>query len=284
MSLTITDLHVLKIRTQNSIDMLFGRGMQVIQLRLFGGEPVQDAEPPRFEETPAEIFTRVYRQKAIRAHRKSNGVAAEVNFRPWANANGRISLDGGILRVNLSDLWRSAPPGVVESLAEILVSKLFRQRPAQEHSDRYREWVNTEEVHDEMVRLRRERGRKSFSPASGRCHDLEPLFDRLNLQYFQGALSRPRLGWSRAASATLLGHYDPPHHAIVLNRLLDSPEIPALVVEFVLYHEMLHILHPVELRGGRRHIHTRPFRADERRFSGYEEAKRFIRRRNWREF
>lgn len=258
--------------------------MQVIQLRLFSDDPVSPAEQPRFQESAADIFTRVYRQKAIRARRKSRGMTAEVAFRAWANANGRIRLDGETLHVHLSDLWRSAPCAVIESLAEILVSKLFRQAPAQEHSDRYREWVNTEEVHNEMVRLRRERGRKSFAPAFGLCHDLDALFDRLNHEYFQGLLSRPRLGWSRGASATLLGHYDPPHHAIVLNRLLDSPDIPPLVVEFVLYHEMLHILHPVELRNGRRHIHTRAFRVDEKRFNEYEEAKRYIRRKNWREF
>lgn len=258
--------------------------MQVIQLRLFADEPVQNADPPRFVESAADIFTRVYRQKAIRARRKSRSVSAQVNFRPWANANGRIRLEADTLHVHLSDLWRTAPPAVVESLAEILVSKLFRQTPPQEHSDRYREWVNTDEIHGEMVRLRRERGRKSFAPAFGLCHDLDALFDRLNQDFFQGSLSRPRLGWSRAASASLLGHYDPPHHAIVLNRLLDRPEIPSSVVEFVLYHEMLHILHPVELRNGRRHIHTRAFRSDEKRFPAYEEAKRFIRRNNWREF
>lgn len=258
--------------------------MQLIQLNLFGEGDDSSGAGVRFEETANDIFTRVFRQKAIRAKKASKGVSAEVVYRPWANANGRIHLDGQLLRVHLSDLWRSAPAGVVESLAEILVSKLFRRQVSQEHSDRYREWVNTEEVHAEMVRLRRERGRKSFAPAKGECFDLDTLFDRLNELYFESALSRPRLGWSLALSSSLLGHYDPPHHAIVLNRVLDSPQMPPLVVEFVLYHEMLHIRFPVELRSGRRHIHTRPFRAAEKLFHGYDEAKEFIRQRNWRQF
>ena len=258
--------------------------MQLIQLNLFGESEDSSGAAVRFEETANDIFTRVFRQKAIRAKKASKGVSAEVVYRPWANANGRIHLDGQLLRVHLSDLWRSAPAGVVESLAEILVSKLFRHKVSAEHSDRYREWVNTEEVHGEMVRLRRERGRKSFAPAQGECFDLDTLFDRLNELYFESALSRPRLGWSRALSSSLLGHYDPPHHAIVLNRVLDSAQMPPLVVEFILYHEMLHIRFPVELRSGRRHIHTRPFRAAEKLFHGYEEAKKFIRQRNWRQF
>jgi len=258
--------------------------MQVIQLHLFGDEEAVAVPAERFEETPSEIFTRVYRQKAIRSRLHPRGVTAEVAYRPWANANGRVRLDGEVLHAELSDLWRAAPSDVVEALAEILISKLFRRKVSPEFSDRYREWVNTEEIHGEMARLRRERGRKSYAPPQGACHDLEAMFDTVNLEYFQGRVAKPKLGWSRAVSSSLLGHYDPPHGTIILNRALDTPETPVLVVEFILYHEMLHILHPIELRAGRRHIHTRAFRAAEKRFHGYEEAKKFIRQGRWREF
>jgi hypothetical protein len=258
--------------------------MQVIQLNLFGPDEPAPAPEPRFEESPGEIFTRVYRQKALRSRRHPRGVSATVVFRPWANANGRLSLDGQVLHVYLSDLWRAAPADVLEALAEILVSKLFCRQVDIAFSDRYREWVNTVEIHGEMVRLRRERGRKSFASPQGERFDLELLFDQINTAYFDAALSKPKLGWSLGTSSSLLGHYDPPHHVIVLNRLLDTPETPALVVEFVLYHEMLHILHPIELRAGRRHIHTREFRAAEKRFKGHEEARRFIRQGHWRQF
>lgn len=258
--------------------------MQVIQLHLFGGEDAVAAPKPRFEETPCEIFTRVYRQKAIRSRMHPRGVTAEVVFRPWANANGRVRLDGEVLRVELSDLWRSAPGSVVEALAEILISKLFRRKASAEFQDRYREWVNTEEIHGEMSRLRRDRGRKSFAPPQGDCFDLDLLFDKINTSYFDGKLAKPRLGWSRNVSSSLLGHYDPPHHSIVLNRVLDTPRTPPVVVEFILYHEMLHVLHPIELRSGRRHIHTRAFRDAEKLFPGYEEAKKFVRQGHWRQF
>lgn len=258
--------------------------MQVIQLHLFGDEDAAARQTGRFEESPSEIFTRVYRQKAIRSRRHPRGVTAAVAYRPWANANARVRLDGEILHAELSDLWRAAPPDVVEALAEILVSKLFRRKASPEFSERYREWVNTDRIHGEMSRLRRERGRKSFAPPQGLCFDLDCLFDQINCAYFEGKLAKPRLGWSRTVSSTLLGHYDPPHGTIVLNRVLDTPQTPSVAVEFILYHEMLHILHPIELRSGRRHIHTRAFRAAEKLFKGYDEAKKFIRQGHWREF
>jgi predicted metal-dependent hydrolase len=73
-----------------------------------------------------------------------------------------------------------------------------------------------------------------------------------------------------------LGHYDPAHHAIVLSRALDRSKVPAYVVEYVLYHEMLHLKHPVEYRSERRCVHSAAFKAEERRFPEFERANRFL--------
>ncbi len=81
----------------------------------------------------------------------------------------------------------------------------------------------------------------------GRLYDLDQMFEELNFRYFFGLMARPRLGWSPNASRTLLGHYDPSHNAIVLSRILDrSGHVPRLAVEYVLFHEMLHLKHPAE--------------------------------------
>jgi len=100
----------------------------------------------------------------------------------------------------------------------------------------------------------------------------------VNGEHFGGLIARPQLGWSRQRARTLLGQYDPHHHLIVLSRLLDSPRVPRLVVDFVMYHEMLHIQIPVIERGTRRSIHPPAFRVAERRFPEYAEAKAFLKR------
>jgi hypothetical protein len=48
--------------------------------------------------------------------------------------------------------------------------------------------------------------------------------------------------------------------------------VPEFLVEFVLYHEMLHMKHRPKLSNGRRVYHTAAFRADERRFDYYDAA------------
>ena len=104
------------------------------------------------------------------------------------------------------------------------------------------------------------------------------MFEELNFRYFHGLMSRPLLGWSPFASRTMLGHYDPSHHAIVLSRILDRPQTGRLAVEYVLFHEMLHLRYPVEHRGARRCVHTRAFKEAEKQFENLREAKAMLRK------
>jgi len=62
------------------------------------------------------------------------------------------------------------------------------------------------------------------------------------------------------------------HDTIVVSKTLDAPEVPEWFVEFILYHEMLHIKHPARLVRGRRVYHTKAFRHDEQRFARYQDA------------
>ena len=98
----------------------------------------------------------------------------------------------------------------------------------------------------------------------------------LNERHFGGQLGRPQLSWSRVKARALLGHYDPAHHTIIISRIFDRPEVPRFLIEYLLYHEMLHIKHPVEHRRSRRCFHSAAFRAEERSFPQFREAKRLL--------
>jgi len=89
--------------------------------------------------------------------------------------------------------------------------------------------------------------------------------------------ARPRMSWSHGRARNLLGHYDPAHNAIVVSRIFDQPAVPRYAVEYIVYHEMLHLRHPVELNGSRRCVHTAEFRAEEKLFPQLDAAQRFIR-------
>jgi predicted metal-dependent hydrolase len=54
--------------------------------------------------------------------------------------------------------------------------------------------------------------------------------------------------------------------------------VPAYVLEYIVYHEMLHLKHPVKLRGSRRCVHSAEFQAEEKLFPLATEANAFLKR------
>jgi hypothetical protein len=119
---------------------------------------------------------------------------------------------------------------------------------------------------------RQKRGRKVLTGSVGRTYNLDKLFARLNRRYFANELAKPTLSWSVRRTKRILGHHDYVHGTIVISRSLDHASIPDFLVEYVLYHEMLHMKHHPRVVNGRRVYHTAAFRADERRFEHYDQA------------
>jgi len=201
-----------------------------------------------------------------------------VKFRKYANANAQVRLFDGTMEVRLADTLAGAPDTVIEALAEILLSKLFRRPVPGSSNDRYRRYLNRRDVRRNLDLVRQIRGRKRVEHPQGHTYNLEEMFEELNFRYFHGLMARPILGWSPHASRTMLGHYDPPHNAIVLSRILDRPGTPRLAVEYVLFHEMLHLRHPAEHNGARRCVHTKAFKEAEKQFEHLREAKAMLRK------
>lgn len=225
-------------------------------------------------ETVEEIYERVFGDVRPQLARPR----VRVEFRRFTNLTSNIRLVQGELIVKISDLLEGAPAPVQEGLAYILVSKLFRERPPKAMVEVYRRYLSRQEVLHQVERTRKQRGSKRLTAAAGHHFDLEQMFRDLNDQYFGGALVQPQLGWSLKKSRTILGHYDGSHHAIAISRVLDQEHVPYYVVAYVLYHEMLHIKHPVERNGLTRKVHTKAFQAEEKLFREYAEAKAFLKK------
>ena len=223
-------------------------------------------------ETPEQIYARVFHQLRPR----TPVPAFDIAFRAYANANSFIRVRDSRIEVRITDLLESAPSPIHEALAWILLCKLFRRSIPKVYSYRYRRYLNGRDMCRSLHIVRRVRGRKSFSAPQGGHYDLDALFSELNRRFFHGLMIKPVLGWSVRPSRTTLGHYDLSHNAIILSRLLDSPLVPRLVVEYVLFHEMLHLAHPVEHHGSRRRVHTASFRRAESQFPDLKAAKQAL--------
>ena len=219
-----------------------------------------------------EIFHETYRELRPRAPMPP----IQVRFYPFANINNTIRLRQGELKVRLSDLLEGAPETVLKAIAHILLAKLYRKQVEPIHNTRYRRYTNSRELTDKAHTIRQMRGRKNLHGTQGSTYDLEAVFEDLNRRFFNGLIARPQLTWSNNHSRRLLGHYDPAHNAIVISKIFDDPRIPRYAIEYLLYHEMLHLKHPVKLRGSRRCVHGREFQAEEKLFPDLDKALQFL--------
>jgi SprT-like family len=225
--------------------------------------PVQAPVGPEF------VFARVFHRLGIRRTVPD----FQIEYRPFSSLRSNIALRGNRARVRISDLLEEAPPIVLEALAEILLAQLFRRRPSVEARECYMAYVFDPEVRRRVNETRRARASVRLLPACGRHFDLGEIYSRLNLQFFGGELPSCRIGWSTRSSRSILGRYDPAHHSITISKALDSESIPLEIVEYLVFHEMLHIHIPLERRGSRRVIHSRAFREAERAFPNYRRVR-----------
>jgi len=202
--------------------------------------------------------------------------AIEVRFYPYAGLHHTIRLRSGRVFVRLSDICKDTPPTVLRALAFVLVARLLGKRIPDVHNRVYQDYSVTPDVMRASDLARRRRGRKFISSAQGEVYDLEKMFAKLNRRHFDGELKKPTLTWSQRRTRNILGHHDRVYDTVTISKTLDSRDVPEWFVEYILYHELLHMKHPARLINGRRYYHTSAFRNDERRFPHYEKAQEWL--------
>lgn len=202
----------------------------------------------------------------------------EVRFRRFTSLNTTIRLREGKLFASLSDLLEGAPDPVLHAIAHILLAKLYRRPIDRTQNLRYKRFATSTAVQRQTELVRTTRGSKRYYGPEGRYYHLEEVFDALNVRFFGGLLGRPNLTWSEHHAKRALGHYDAAHNTIVVSRVFDRPSSPRYAIEYLLYHEMLHLKHPVRMKGLRRSVHSREFKADEAQFPQLAEALAFLKR------
>src|SRR5450759_3124147 len=114
-------------------------------------------------ETPQQIYDRVF--QALRPRTPAPRV--EIEFCRFANANSMARWHEGNLQVRMSDVLENAPSPVIEALAFILLSKLFRKRVPADYSHRYNRYLNRRDVRHVLHQVRQERGRKLIAAPQG---------------------------------------------------------------------------------------------------------------------
>jgi hypothetical protein len=199
-----------------------------------------------------------------------------VEFYPYSSLVLTIRKREDAVEVRFSDLLRRAPLPVLQGAAALLLSRLYRRKAAAKLVEPYLEYSRSHRTRSRIYRMRGRRLRAAAANPIGKHFNLETMFTELNVRYFGGMLQRPHIGWSPRSWRRQFGCYDPGPNQILLNRRMDRPGVPQFAVEYVLFHEMLHVKHPTRRSGCSLVSHSPEFRREEKRFPEFERARRVL--------
>lgn len=180
----------------------------------------------------------------------------------------RIGSDG--ITITANEGFIGAPHAVIQALIYTAL-----RHPEKKHAAQIKAYGATDAFAEIVLSLEMMTADLSVN-TQGQHYDLAAVFDRVNAAYFDGALSPPRLTWNKTLTHRTFGHYQFNTDTVMLSLSLDDAAVPPYVVDFVMYHELLHKSLGVKLVNGRRYAHTPDFRDAERRFAQYDKAKDFL--------
>lgn len=171
-------------------------------------------------------------------------------------------------RVSLHRMFLKAPSNVMEALACYLKGGKNESLPAAIKAFIEHQMQKLDYSH--LIK-------KSELQTIGRHFHLQPIYDRVNREYFESELQLQITWFGQLRrcfrSQVNFGLYSDPLKLVKIHRLLDHPDIPEYFLEYVIYHEMLHsVCPPIIKENGKSSIHTPEFKKREEQHKHFQKA------------
>ncbi len=167
----------------------------------------------------------------------------------FSDYNANVKYDSSKMEFGLSRKWEGVSEEIAMGLIQSLLVKIHKRRKPV--TNFYLE------LYDNFIK-----NVSKFSVGEKVDPFLRKSFERVNERYFNGMMELPNLVWGRD-STTKLGSYDYCSNTIMISRVLAEREE---LLDYVMYHEMLHKKHKFKTKNGRSLHHSKEFKEDERKF------------------
>ena len=199
-----------------------------------------------------EAFEKLYPDKEFNYSVK---VKYSARFKPY-NANVRHYKNN--FEFSLSRQWRHISKDIVIGLIQTLLLKIFNDKKQTINIDLYNSFIRN--LHISIPK-------QKSDPI------LESSFNRVNKKYFYNLIEISNLEWG-SNSKRKLGSYDYHTDTISISRIFLDAE-PELL-DYIIYHEMLHKKIKFKNKANRSYHHTREFREKEKEFNNHKEMEKKI--------
>lgn len=207
-----------------------------------------------------ESFKRMYPESELRynAFLKYSG-----NLKNY-NANIKLNRGSNTLTITMGKSWKEVDDeikiGLIQTLLIKMLGKLDRGKKVRTtmNIDLYSNFIKSLHISAPKTRI---------DPK------LMESFNRVNGQYFYGLVDMPNLVWGNDNFRTL-GTYDYQTDTITLSNIFKDENDK--VIDYIVYHELLHKKHKFKTSSGRTYSHTQQFRKQEKQFENADEMEDLI--------
>lgn len=213
-------------------------------------------------------------ERRIRAHLSKGRVQITLTDNRYTMISVRRVTKEKRYEVRLHHMFADADPVITRALARYI---------ADNDADASRVLGDFIDDNSGHVRGRARRAPTTVILTAGEFHDLRAIYDDLNARYFENRIDAlitwgAHTGRPRRRNSIKMGSYSVEDRLIRIHRSLDREFVPRFFVAWIVFHEMLHQVHDIRVKNGRREFHSKEFLADEAQFEQYEEAKSWERR------
>lgn len=213
-------------------------------------------------------------ERRIRAHLQRGRVQVTLTDNRYTMISVRRIARERRYEVRLHHMFADADPVITRALARYI---------ADNDPEASRVLGDFIDANSDHVRGRARRAPATVIFTAGEYHDLRQIYDELNERYFGNKIDAAitwgaRTGRPRRRNSIKMGSYSVEDRLIRIHRSLDRAFVPRFFVAWIVFHEMLHQVHDIRVKNGRREFHSKEFLADEAQFEHYTEAREWERR------
>ncbi|MBW2998585.1 SprT-like domain-containing protein [Candidatus Woesearchaeota archaeon] len=178
-----------------------------------------------------------------------------IYSRRFNDFNANIKKRGSNIEFSLSDSWRDIGDEIKIGLIQHLLFRMFKIKKNTIYTDLYDDFIK---------KLDR------FSPIKHTNNISEESFNRVNEKYFNGLMEIPNLKFGQN-STTQLGLYNFQSNTVTISNILREEDQE--VLDYVMYHELLHKREKFHNTNGRNFYHTAKFKKEEKKFENYHQME-----------
>ena len=199
-----------------------------------------------------EAFLRLFPESAFNFEAK---LSYSARLKPY---NATVRKTGSFLEFTLSRSWEGVSEEIVIGLIQCLLVRILRRGG---FPSRTMATVHNMQLYDDFIKEISEVVMPDGTPTD---ETLESSFNRVNEAYFLNLMEKPQLRWG-AGSFRKLASYDYHTNSITVSSLFANA--PGRLLDYLIYHELLHKKLKFSSSNGRTMHHGSKFRELEAQFN-----------------